>query len=351
MRPSARLAGLTAFVVGAVIVACRDTASPAADPAAPAYSFAVIGCNRVDAADTIGDPSTANVEELRRTFQEIAALPNRPKFLFFAGDLVLGYTSDTVTLERELRAWRTLYEASPLPAAGVELVAVPGNHETQNAAKIAYAAGERTWLRVMQPYIARGGNGPVAGGADKLATDQSRLSYSFDYKDAHFVTLNTDPVGADWHAPNAWVVSDLAAARTKGATHLFVVGHKPGYSYPTVATDGLSRDPAARDAFWAALTTNHVAAMFAAHNHVYWRTQPAGGPTWQVIAGNGGSKLEAALDPTIATTGSYYGFVLTTVRNDGRVVVTSYGRDVPTSGYTAPAAATTVRDSFDITTS
>ena len=57
----------------------------------------------------------------------------------------------------------------------------------------------------MAQYITRGGNGPAAGGADALQTDQSKLSYSFDFKDAHFVTLNTDPVGKDWHVPTAWL--------------------------------------------------------------------------------------------------------------------------------------------------
>jgi hypothetical protein len=243
-----------------------------------------------------------------------------------------------------------LYEASSLPASGIELVAVPGNHETQNLAKVATASAERTWLRVMAPYIKRGGNGPAAGGGDQLTTDQRSLSYSFDVGTTHFVTLNTDAVGADWHVPNAWVATDLAAARVRGAQHVFVVGHKPGYAYPTVPTDGLSRDPAARDQFWASLTANHVDAMFSAHNHVYWRAQPVASSTWQVIAGNGGSKLETTMDPSIATTGGYFGFVLTTVRNDGRVMVRSYGRDVPVSGYTAAVTTpSTVRDSFEIT--
>ena len=89
--------------------------------------------------------------------------------------------------------------------------------------------------------------------------------------------------------------------------------------------------------------------MFSAHNHVYWRAQPAAGTaTWQVIAGNGGSKLETTIDRTISTSGTYYGFVVTTVRNDGRVMVRSYGRDVPAAGYTAPSTASTVRDSFEV---
>ena len=91
--------------------------------------------------------------------------------------------------------------------------------------------------------------------------------------------------------------------------------------------------------------------MFSAHNHVWYRAQPANGKTWMVVAGNGGSKLDAGLDPTIPTTGTYYGFTLVSVTNSGRVLLRSYGRDIPAAGYMASAAAgsTTVRDSTDIT--
>ena len=351
MTRSATLALIGLLTTAGVVLACTDTTSPITDPAAARLSFAVIGCNRVDAADTLGNTSTANIEQLTRTFQEIAALPVRPKFLFFTGDLVFGYTNDTLQLARQLTSWRQLYEASPLPGLGVELVAIPGNHEVQNLSKVATASAERTWLRVMQPYVTRGGNGPTAGGADNLATDQSRLTYSFDAGNSHFVTINTDPTGADWHAPTAWVTTDLAAARGLGAQHVFVFGHKPAYAYPTVATDGLAKFPTTRDQFWSALTAQHVDAMFSAHNHVYWRAQPvAGTSTWQVIAGNGGSRLETTIDPSVPTSGAYYGFVVTTVRNDGRVVIRSFGRDVPAAGYTAMSTPSTVRDSFEVVT-
>ncbi len=352
------------------VAGCSDTSSPSltssspSSPAysldmmrmrnVPAYSFVVVGCNRVDKADTAGNPSTANIVQLTRTFRDIAALTPHPRFLFFIGDLTLGYTSDTVQLATELRAWRALYEASPLARSGVELVAIPGNHETQNGTKISYAAAERTWLRVMAPYVRRGGNGPRAGGADGLATDQSRLTYSFNDRDAHFITLNTDPVGQDWHVPVNWVAADVRTARAHGAKHIFAFGHKPAYPYPTVPTDGLSHDQASRDAFWSALTQGSVEAMFSAHNHVYYRAQPFANTTWQVIAGNGGSPLETTIDLSIPSSGKYYGFVVTTVTNGGRVYAKSYGRDVPAAGYTAAAPAatypTTVRDSVDITT-
>jgi hypothetical protein len=346
----ARVALVTLALAGVSVAAFACSDSVGQDPNGIAYSFAVIGCNRVAAPESIGVVSTANVPELNATFADIAAMNPKPAFLFFAGDLVFGYTSDSAALDRELKGWIALYQASPLNGSGVELVAVPGNHETDNLAKVAYEPGERTWLRDMAAYITRGGNGPAAGGADGLQTDQSKLSYSFDYKNAHFVTLNTDPVGKDWHVPTAWVTSDLSAARSRGAKHIFVIEHKPAYPYPTTATDGLSFDIPARDAFWSVLEANKVEGVFSAHNHEYYRAQPTG-HTWQVIAGNGGSPLEATLDLSIPSTGAYYGYTIVSVTNGGRVFSKSYGRDIPAAGYAAPVSAgqATLRDSIEIT--
>ncbi|MEO8620980.1 MAG: metallophosphoesterase [bacterium] len=347
----AGFAALTLLMSSVAAVSCSTATTDAAvDPNAVAYSFAVIGCNRLAAPESLGVVSTANVEQLNRTFADIAAMSVKPNFLFFAGDMVFGYTNDSTALDRELKGWIGLYQASPLASSGVELVTIPGNHETDNLAKVAVPSAERVWLRDMAAYIGRGGNGPAAGGADALQTDQSKLTYSFDFKDAHFLLLNTDPVGADWHVPTKWVTTDLAAARTRGVKHIFAIGHKPAYSYPTVATDGLAFDIPARDAYWNVLVANQVEGMFSAHNHEYYRAQPTG-KTWQVIAGNGGTPLDATLDVTIPSTGKYYGFTVVSVTNSGRVFSKSYGRDVPAAGYaaTAPATPATLRDSIEIT--
>jgi hypothetical protein len=337
-------------IAAAVAISCgSDSTGPTVDPNGVALSFVVLGCNRVAAPESLGVVSTANVAELNRTFADVAAINPKPNFLFFDGDMVFGYTNDSTALDRELKGWISLYQASPLPASGIELITVPGNHETDNLTKIAYPPGERVWLRDMAAYITRGGNGPGAGGADALQTDQSRLSYSFDFKDTHFLALNSDPVGKDWHVPNAWVASDLAAARAKGAKHIFVIAHKPSYPYPTVPTDGLVMDQPARDAFWTSLVNNQVEATFSAHNHVYYRSQPTG-KTWMIIAGNGGTPIDATADATLASTGTYFGYTLVTVLNNGRVFSKSYGRDVPAATYTqAPAGTTTLRDSVEIT--
>jgi hypothetical protein len=348
------VAALCIFAALVGTVSCGDKSTPTSnannDPNGIAYSFVVVGCNRLAAPESLGVVSTANVQQLNRDFADIAAMNPKPAFLFFTGDLVFGYTNDTTALDRELKGWIALYQASPLPTSGVELVVTPGNHETDNLAKVATAANERTFLRDMLPYMSRGGNGPGIGGPDGYTTDQSHLTYSFDFKDAHFVTLNTDPVGFDWHVATLWLAGDLAAARARGVKHIFAIGHKPAYPYPTVPTDGLVFDVAARNAYWNVLATNQVEAMVSAHNHVYYRSQPTG-HTWQIINGNGGTPIDATVDPTIAGTGTWFGYTVITVTNSGRVFAKGFGRDVPAAGYAATAASTpaTRRDSVEIT--
>ncbi len=321
------------------------------------FSFVVVGCNRVDKADIDkASPSTANVEQLKRTFKEVSELSPPPKFLFFAGDLVLGYTSDVNTLETQLKGWRDIYESSPLASSKTTLIPVTGNHETQNEKKIAYEAAEKTWLKVMEPYLKYAGNGPHTGGQDNLKTDQSKLTYSFDFKGTHFVVLNTDPVGRDYSVPKSWIAKDLTKAKLRFAKHIFAIGHKPAYAYPPnlykpalEKEDGLGRlYPADRDEFWESLVRNKAEAMLTAHNHIYYRAKGPNGNTWQIIAGNGGSVLEKVVDQS---TNNFYGFTVVSVLKNNHVIVTSYGRDVPKEGYLAPSEnyPTTIRDRGDIT--
>lgn len=219
------------------------------------------------------------------------------------------------------------------------------------------AAAEATCLNVMGPYIAPfAGNGPKAGGADGLATDQSSLSYSFDYRGSHFVLLASDPAGRDWSLPTKWIASDLAAARTRHARHIFAIAHKPAYGYPAALYspalalgDDLGKFlPALRDEFWHSTVDNNADAMFAAHDHLY---SPARGPfgnTWQIIAGNGGSRIESVVNQASI---NYFGYTAVTVTGH-RAIVRSFGRDIPAAGYLVSSVAypTTLRDVADIGT-
>ena len=328
------------------------------------FSFVVVGCNRVDptlvsAAMAPDDfPSTANAPQLNRTFAEVAAMNPLPDYFFMAGDLVMGYTNDNATLRQELNAWVDLYKASPLYGTSVKLVAIPGNHETQNASKVTTLAAEQAWLEIMAPYII-GANGTPAGGADGLATDQSKLSYSFDWKGTHFVLLDTDPQARDWTVPTQWVATDVAAAHAAGAKHIIAISHKPAYGWSGAPTDSLLGKgtlPTAfylglRDQLWNTLETNQTEALFSAHNHLWSKFQPTN-HTWQIIAGNGGSQLEATVANGAAGIPAYYGYTVVNVSAAGPVTIKSMGRDIPAAGYwaAAPAATypTTVRDTQDI---
>jgi hypothetical protein len=312
------------------------------------YSFAVVGCNRIDKHDySSSDPSTANVAQLSRTFKDMLSLKTKPKFFFFVGDMVIGYTADdTDLLRQELSAWVDLYERSGLKQAGVELVPTAGNHEFLSAhGKLANANAEKVFIEVMKPYI-KNNNGPGIGGADSLKTDQSQLTYSFDYSNTHFVILNTDDVDKESKIPYHWVINDIKEAKEKGAAHIFTLGHKPAYPFP--GEDGLNIYPTERDSFWTALETYHSEAMFAAHNHIYYRTQPHAGKTFQIVSGNGGSPLSS-----FATMQEQknFGFVVVEIYKSGKVILKEYARDQPSDGYLGDPTnyPTTIRDSVELT--
>jgi hypothetical protein len=334
-------------ISASLLLSCKKNNNP--DDTSVAYSFVVVGCNRIDKADSnlTLNPSTANVAQLNRTLEDVAVLSPKPKYLFFAGDMVLGNTSDPAVLRNQLEAWKKIYEASPVKAAGIELVAIQGNHESQTEGKQAVPSAEEDWCTIMAPYI-HGSNGPKLGGADSLWTDQSKQTYSFDFNDSHFIVINTDPVGRDWRPPSHWIAADIAAAHANSdIKHIFAISHKPAYAWdykvPGGKNDGIELYKDNRDILWNALENNNAEAMISAHNHVYSAFRP-NNKTWMIVAGNGGSKLEK----TVPESGQFYGFTLIQVLNNGNVIEKSYGRNFDSS-YFAPSPAskypTTLRDS------
>lgn len=321
-----------------------------------AYSFVFMGCNRVLKGDKSPDnPSTANLAQLERSFTEIAALRPQPKFVVFTGDMVLGLTADLSELRHQLDAWIDVYRNSDLGQdRKIRLIAMPGNHESligEKGTQASNPGAEEVWLAAMQPFIA-GNNGPPAGGPDNLQTDQSQLSYSFDFRDSHFVLLNTDPFGAVGTVPINWIHQDLAAAAgVPQLKHVFVMGHKQAFTPPDASSEqALDSNPDLRNQFWDELNSAGVGYYLVAHAHI-WHSDTPVSPTSslrhtvQIIAGNGGTKL----DPGWALSGAdtYFGFTLVQVLKNGKVVVKSYGRDFDPTNYLAPSPAdlfpTTIR--------
>lgn len=87
-----------------------------------------------------------------------------------------------------------------------------------------------------------------------------------------------------------WLKTVLEAAKLNHR-FLFVLGHEPAYSTPSIFNKpfGLDNHPEQRDAFWNVLKEYGVLAYFSSHEHVYDRSNRNG--IWQVVSGGGGSPL------------------------------------------------------------
>lgn len=351
-----------------------DEKADFADPVI--LSFSTVGDSRQDPASP--DPTTVplsgqdalwlqNTKAWSRIIRSVQT--QRSNFLFFNGDMIMGYGnatvpannttvagiagSDLMKFYQQYAFWRGM--VAPLMETGTYVVPVPGNHETQCKAcgKKAQAVNEDAWRINMSDLIlddtrflnlfgeqASNENTGNNGAYDNLATDQGKLSYSFDFRGAHFVVINTDPVGKDGHAPVNWLAADLAAAQARGTRHFFVFGHKPAYTYYYGANPnaplpdkpaGLDSDRASRDAFWNVIE-QYGATYFCGHEHIFNMMQPRaaqGGKAWQVLVGSGGSPFEASpADATVSPgTDRDYAWATVKVYKSGKVKIKAYGFD------------------------
>lgn len=382
--------------LAAALVALATVGSPvqAQDATPVVLTFSTVGDSRQDpnnydqasvgptlsGQDSIWLQNTKAISRILRTIQS-----QRSTMLFFNGDMINGYgwanygytsnatqsaiagpvapasTADIVGSDlmkhyRQYAFWRGMVSQSM--ETGTYVFPVPGNHETECKACPKNSDG-RTVSKVEneQAYAGNMGDlildtprftsllgsapanvnyGPAVGySPDSLTTDQSKLSYSFDYLGLHFTVINTDPVGQETSAPAAWLAADLAAASGRGVKKFFVFGHKPAYGYayvPTFASSALDATAAStvkRNAFWSVIEQYH-ATYFSGHEHTYNVSRPQGG-AYQVIVGGGGSPF----DPTAAqaaagtlanpATDRDYSWVTVKVHADGGVDMLGYG--------------------------
>ncbi len=387
---------LSLFLVAILVAGHTASATTGGAPDPVVLTFSTVGDSRQDprAYDgTAADPSTRglsgqdahwlqNSRALARILRGVSE--QRAQLLFFNGDMIMGYGragvpagwatsppdveqvrhSDLVKDVAQYAYWRGM--VAPLMEAGTYVVPVPGNHESQcNGAnqtdpynqlpcakgKHAVAENEAAWVDGMADLIidtarfrSMFGEEPshlssAAPAQDGEATDQSKLTYSFDFRGSHFAVVNTDPVGTgpngealDSHAPTNWLAADLEAAAARGAHHLFVFGHKMAFTYDysgkgEIKARGLDEDPVARDKFWAVIEQYH-ATYFCGHEHVYDVGHPRGG-AYQVLVGSGGSPFEVPpnLKSAHPATDRVYAWATVRIHRSGRVELTTWGFD------------------------
>lgn len=343
------------LLFGIALSSCKtDESSEVFTVDSVAYSFSFLGCNRVNRGDVVDSiPSTANKGVLERILKEMTLEKVKPELFFFLGDLVLAET-DTAKLDLQLEAWVDLYNKTSFDKSGIEMVAVPGNHEMLYGRKVMQPDGKekyeefpleyatKVWLRHMGDYMPT--DRDRVGGKDSLV---NRMTFAFIRKNIGFIVMNTDTYnppttenkyGLEGMIPLDWIIAKIKEYQQNEAIeHIFVLGHKPYYVDGKTETGhkGLPEGPV----LWPAMEKAGVKAMLSAHVHDYQRMQPYDSGTYQVIAGNGGSEGEA----------TFFGYTTVNILSSGKVQLIAKGFDVGKPYTVLSKGRTTVRDSTILT--
>lgn len=317
-------------------------------------SFAFVGCNRIDRKDTANwaatDSSSANLNVLKRVMHEVMELERQPDLFFFLGDIVLAETN-LLRLNTELEHWVKLYndtaQTGPMSATpSIEMVAVPGNHEMLTYAnypddtlhsEFPLAGSTESWMHYMKDFMPS--DRDYISGPDSV---NNQMTFSFVRGNVAFIMMNTDTYNAPSqtyaHGREGMIAYDWITAKTDEyqndptIDHVFVMGHKPAYtqsdSDPTLHFDTIHAGFMHSEELWLELMDDTVMAMLSAHAHTYSRNQPMGHGTYQVIAGNGGSK-----NP------EFYGYTLVNIMSNGEVQLISKGFENDGTHYYNPQSA------------
>ena len=175
-------------------------------------------------------------------------------------------------------------------------------------------------------YPARGNHDLGGPGYEEHVTDPftsgTKLHYSLDYGNCHFVSIDSFEKYGAGSPQYKWLESDLAAA-DKASQHIFVFFHVSSWSV------GLHGDSLPAQKWLDPLFEKyHVRAVFSGHDHIYYRTVRKG--VTYVVTGGGG----APLYPVDAGKGEITGDVAESVHNyvvckvrGNVIVVTAYRLD------------------------
>ncbi|MDR9756284.1 MAG: metallophosphoesterase [Thermoanaerobacterales bacterium] len=170
--------------------------------------------------------------------------------------------------------WQLFLSQATRVFSGVPMLAVPGNHESNNS-----PTGKP---ELFLDFLAMPTNGP---------TGFEEEFFSYDYGNCHIVGLNSSiflneqllygrMTEEDFDRIAAWIADDLADSI---ATWKVVVMHHP--AYPVVS------DPTAAAVLenWEPIFTEaQVDLVFCGHQHIYMRTNAIKGVTY--VMGNSGSR-------------------------------------------------------------
>ncbi len=275
-----------------------DTSTP--QPTPVAFSFVSWGDTK---------SGTAALAQLSaRVKQEV-----NPVFSLFTGDLVpSGFT------EIAGNTWKDALNGGTNNGMFDITFPVRGNHDSGTAS-------------VWQNFFDLPGNAIRIGGTNfNSMTGADELTYSFDYRNSHYIGVdilgNADKITA---SQLAWVDSDLTAAESRGVTHAFLFFHGPIYPIDTAHGGTIS-------AGIIDLINNHpiLTASFHGHVHVYAHTTldnsriPSLTRTFhQFVTGNAGAETNTCSADKVDYCQSYAGFAVVAI-SDNNVNVKYYKNGV-----------------------
>jgi hypothetical protein len=114
-------------------------------------------------------------------------------------------------------------------------------------------------------------------------TGYSELAYSFDFKNSHFVILdsNSPEMHAIDNTQKSWLEQDLFKNKKE---NIFVFFHEPAYPVSSKIGESLDKQSSNRDALWQIFEKHGVTAVFSGHEHIVSRRKI--GNTYQFVLGD-----------------------------------------------------------------
>jgi len=276
-------------------------------------------------------------------------------FVLFPGDLVSGVTTEVRELELQFESWKRAVE--PIHHY-LPIFEGMGNHDTAVDRKDGEGRSDKASPNSSEEIFAREFVNPTNGPTPSDPTRPPYLEnvYSFDYGAVHFVSINTNywtggspkegrsnREGFIMEDQMNWFEADLAAARERGASFIFVMTHEPGFPNGGHVGDAMywngkiATMNTMRTEFWRLASKYEVAAVLHGDEHNYSRmlidTQmdPSfENPVWQIISGGGGapyySRSKTPWSKRVVKFTAQEHFVLVDVLSDTRAVFTVFGR-------------------------